>query len=106
MATERLSLAENGRVVYALRRHWKDGTRAFAFDPLDFIAKLAALVPRPRTHLWTCHGVLAPAAEWRDWIVPGGAADHPPARRNGRERAAGSACCSPPWGRWRRSRQS
>lgn len=40
------------------------------FAPLDFIARLAALVPRPRTHLLTYHGVLAPAAEWRDWIVP------------------------------------
>ncbi|NOT31848.1 MAG: hypothetical protein HOP15_15490, partial [Planctomycetes bacterium] len=55
-----------------LRRHWKDGTSAVAFDPLDFIARLAALVPRPRAHLLTYHGVLAPAAEWRDWIVPGG----------------------------------
>ncbi|NOT31909.1 MAG: hypothetical protein HOP15_15795, partial [Planctomycetes bacterium] len=53
IATERLSLAENGRVVYALRRHWKECTRAFAFDPLDIIAKLAALVPRPRTYLMT-----------------------------------------------------
>ena len=72
IATERLSLRSDGRVVYALRRHWKDGTRAFVFDPLDFIARLAALVPRPRNHLLTYHGVLAPAAEWRDWIVPGG----------------------------------
>jgi hypothetical protein len=70
IAAERLSLAPDGRVIYALRRHWKDGTRAFVFDPLDFIARLAALVPRPRTHLLTYHGVLAPAAEWRDWIVP------------------------------------
>jgi hypothetical protein len=70
IASERLTLAEDGRVVYALRRHWKDGTRAFVFDPLDFIARLVALVPRPRTHLLTYHGVLAPAAEWRDWIVP------------------------------------
>ena len=30
-------------------------TRAFVFDPV----------------LSTYHGVLAPAAEWRDWIVPG-----------------------------------
>jgi len=58
-------------VVYRLRRHRKDGTRAVVFDPLDFIARLAALVPRPRTHLLTYHSVLAPAAEWRDWIVPG-----------------------------------
>jgi hypothetical protein len=70
IASERLSLSEHGRVVYRLRRHWKDGTRAVVFAPLDFLARLAALVPRPRTHLLTYHGVLAPAAEWRDWIVP------------------------------------
>jgi hypothetical protein len=72
IASERLSLAEDGRVLYRLRRHWKDGTRAVLFDPLDFIARLAALIPRPRNHSLTYHGVLAPAAEWRDWIVPGG----------------------------------
>lgn len=70
IAGERLSLDEHGRVVYRLRRHWKDGTRAVVFAPLDFIARLAALVPRSRTHLLTYHGVLAPASEWRDWIVP------------------------------------
>jgi hypothetical protein len=70
IASERLSLDAHGRVVYRLRRHWKDGTRAVVFQPLDFIARLAALVPRPRAHLLTYHGVLAPAAQWRDWIVP------------------------------------
>lgn len=40
------------------------------FNPLDFIARLAALVPRPRTHLLTYHGVLAPPTERRDWIEP------------------------------------
>jgi hypothetical protein len=28
------------------------------------------LVPRPHCHLVTYHGVLAPAAQWRDLIVP------------------------------------
>jgi hypothetical protein len=70
IASERLALDEHERVVYRLRRHWNDGTKAVVFAPLDFIARLAALVPRPRTHLLTYHGVLAPAAEWRDWIVP------------------------------------
>ena len=42
IASERLSLDEDGRVVYRLRRHWKDGTRAVVFEPLDFIARLAA----------------------------------------------------------------
>jgi hypothetical protein len=59
---ERLSLDADGRVIYALRRHWRDGTSAIAFDPLDFLSRLAALVPRPRVHLLTYHGILAPAA--------------------------------------------
>ncbi len=57
-------------MIYALRRHWRDGTSAIAFEPLDFIARLAALVPRPRAHLLTYHRILAPAAEWRDLVVP------------------------------------
>jgi len=61
---ERLSLAPDGKVSYALRRRWRNGTSAIAFEPLDFLARLAALVPRPRAHLLTCHGVLAPAAVW------------------------------------------
>ena len=70
LKVERLSLAPDGRVIYALRRHWRDGTSAIAFDPLDFLSRLAALVPRPRAHLLTYHGILAPAAEWRDLVVP------------------------------------
>jgi len=45
-------------------------------DPLTFIERLAAPVPRHRTHQLTYHGVLAPAAAWRDLVVPGS-----PARR-------------------------
>jgi len=30
------------------RRRWRDGTSAIVFEPLDFLARLAALVPRPR----------------------------------------------------------
>ncbi len=71
IATERLSLARDGRVIYGLRRHWRDGTSAVSFDPLTFIERLAALVPRPRAHQHTYHGVLAPAAPYRDLIVPG-----------------------------------
>jgi len=75
IATERLSLAANGQVVYRLRRRcWRDGADsrgAVVFDPLTFLERLAALVPRPRTHQITYHGVLAPAAAWRDLVVPG-----------------------------------
>lgn len=68
---ERLSLDPAGRVFYALRHHWRDGTSGSAFDPLDFLSRLAALIPPPRAHLLTQHGVLARAAQWRDLVVPG-----------------------------------
>jgi len=71
LATERLSLSPEGKVVCRLRCRWRDGTEAVVFDPLTFLERLAALVPRPRTHLVTYDGVLAPAAAWRDLVVPG-----------------------------------
>jgi len=80
IATQRLSLAPDGRVVYGLKRHWRDGTSAVSFDPLTFIERLASLVPRPRCHLLTYHGILAPAAQWRDQVVPASrdSAEHVP----------------------------
>jgi hypothetical protein len=63
-------LAPDGRVIYGLKRPWRDGTSAISFDPLTFIERLAALVPPPRAHQLTYHGVLAPASAWRDLVVP------------------------------------
>ncbi len=42
------------------------------FGAEDFIAKLAALVPKPRAHLTRYHGVLAPASRLRAEVVPSG----------------------------------
>jgi len=39
--------------------------------PLEFLQRLAALVPRPRLHLIRFHDVLAPNAALRPQIVPG-----------------------------------
>jgi hypothetical protein len=39
-------------------------------DPMSFLSRLAALVPPPRMHLVTYHGVLAPSARRREQIVP------------------------------------
>jgi Putative transposase len=38
-------------------------------EPLEFMERLAALVPRPRLHLIRFHGVLAPNAKLRREIV-------------------------------------
>ena len=38
--------------------------------PLEFIQRLAALVPRPRLRLIRFHGVLAPNARLRPEVIP------------------------------------
>jgi hypothetical protein len=43
-------------------------------SPLEFMQRLAALVPRPRLHLIRFHGVLAPNAKLRALVVPQGSA--------------------------------
>ena len=65
----RLSVDGDGLVVYELKHPFRDGTTHVLFEPLDFIARLAALVPRPRTHLVRYHGLFAPNAKHRDYIV-------------------------------------
>jgi len=71
IATERLHELPDGRVAYDLRHPWSDGTTRVVFEPLTFLEKLAALIPPPRAHQLTYHGVLAPAAALRARIVPG-----------------------------------
>ena len=48
----------------------RDGTTHVVFERLEFVAKLAALVPPPRFNQVRYHGILAPAAGWRSSIVP------------------------------------
>jgi hypothetical protein len=65
---EALNLKACGTVT-GLRHPWRDGTTELVFDSVDFIARLAALVPPPRTNLIRYHGVFAPAARLRSKIV-------------------------------------
>ena len=48
---------------------WRDGTSHFLFEPIEFLEKLAALIPRPAVNLLVYHGVLAPRAHWRSQVV-------------------------------------
>jgi hypothetical protein len=48
---QRLSLTRNGNFRYQLKTPSRDGTTHVIFAPLDFIARLAALRPRPRANL-------------------------------------------------------
>jgi len=47
------------------------------FEPLEFLEKLAALIPRSRVNLVLYHGVLAPHARWRPSVVAAPRADIP-----------------------------
>lgn len=47
VSEQHLSITRNGRVRYELKTPWRDGTTHVIFEPLDFISKLAALVPKP-----------------------------------------------------------
>ena len=70
IANERLSTNARGQVVYKFKQPFRDGTTHVVLDPLDFIARLAALVPRPRLNLTRFHGVFAPNSKQREHIVP------------------------------------
>ena len=63
-----------------LKTPWRDGTTHLVLSPLEFLQRLAALVPRPRLHLIRFHGVLAPNAKLRALVVlngPGQASGKP-----------------------------
>ena len=70
---ERLSINAAGQVIYELKHPFRDGTTHVLFTPQDFLARLAALVPRPRANLTRYHGVLAPNSPFRRAVVPGSA---------------------------------
>ena len=51
IANERLKRNRAGEVVLQLKSAFKDGTTHIVMSPLEFMQRLAALVPRPRLHL-------------------------------------------------------
>jgi hypothetical protein len=59
IAQDRIAELPDGRISLQLKTPWADGTTHVVYEPLDLIAKLAALVPRPYKNLILYHGVLA-----------------------------------------------
>ena len=70
LSNERLSVNNRRQVVYRLKHPFRNGTTHVVLDPMDFIARLVALVPRPRAHLTRYHGVFAPNFKHRRRIIP------------------------------------
>ena len=68
--TKRGVARAQGEVVLQLKTPYRDGTTHLVMAPLEFLQRLAALVPRPRLHVIRFHGVLAPNAALRARLSP------------------------------------
>ena len=106
VSEKRLAMTPGGRIRYKLKTPYRDGTTHVFFQPLDFIARLAALVPKPRVNLTRFHGVLAPNSKYRVLVTPahrgkGGnkQIDHEIQEKTAFVKKRGMAWCS-----WRESR--
>ena len=55
IANERLKLNSAGDVVLQLKSPYRDGTTHIVMSPLEFMQRLAALIPRPRLNLSLIH---------------------------------------------------
>ncbi|MBK9667589.1 MAG: transposase [Gammaproteobacteria bacterium] len=88
MAEQRLTgVVRRARWCTCSKTPYRDGTTHVAFEPLDFIARLAAVVPRPRVNLTRYHGVLAANHRWRAEVTPSGRG-----RRRERNRITRAPC--------------
>jgi hypothetical protein len=85
---ERLVALRRVFAAVAEQTPYRDGTTHIVLEPVDFMARLAALVP-PRVHLTRYHGVFAPHAALRAAVTPAG-------RGSGAHRRAGTAASRTP----------
>jgi hypothetical protein len=97
IAQDRLRLTPEGQVLLELRHPWSDGTTHLVFDPVEFLERLAVLIPRPRINLILYHGVLGPRAAWRRLVVRLGTSDDPDeAGAAGPDASSSAASAEPP----------
>jgi ribosomal protein S27E len=69
ISEQRLNMTQHGQVRYELKTPYRDGTTHVFFSPVDFIGKLAALIPPPRLNLTRFFGVFAPNSNLRAQVT-------------------------------------
>ena len=69
LSNERLEITKSGNVKLKLKTSWSDGTSHLLFTPEEFLEKLAALIPPPKSHLVRWSGVFASNSPYRRKIV-------------------------------------
>ena len=65
VAVDRMALTASGQVRYTLKKPYRDGTTHIVLEPLDLMARLAALVQPPRMHQTRFYGVFDPHRKLR-----------------------------------------
>jgi hypothetical protein len=99
LSLKRLSLRDDDVVVYRLQRPDRRGRTALVMTPLEFLARLAAILPAPRLALRRQLGVFSPGSLDRRKIMP---APPPP---QGCHTSAKSAPTRLPWAELLRRRR-
>jgi hypothetical protein len=69
-ALHRLSQGPDGHLLYKMKRA-RSGALFLLLAPDQLLARIATLVPPPRTHALRYHGVFAPNSKDRAMVVPG-----------------------------------
>ena len=69
-AMDRIQRIPGGRIAYRTKAARGQRARCRIMTPIEFLARLAALIPPPRHPLLRFHGVLAPKSSWRKEVVP------------------------------------
>jgi hypothetical protein len=71
-SVQNLSLLPDGRVQYRLNKPWGPrGITHLTMQPVEFLHRLATLIPKPYLNLTRYHGVFAPNARRRNEVCPG-----------------------------------
>jgi hypothetical protein len=70
LSLDRLSLDDDGNVVWRLRNIFSDGTDALLFSPMELLEKISSIIPPPWLNLTRYFGCFAPNSEIRPLIVP------------------------------------
>ena len=94
-----MSRAQGCAGTTQLKTPYRDGTTHVIFQPLDFIARLASLVPKPRVNLTRFHGVFAPNSQHRATVTPAkrGRGAKPRASEEGQEKTAAERRAAMTW---------